>query len=110
MLQKTGLLLKDDYGRLLVAAHCVDLIDAGEFTGEGPIQLRVEVRAHPLWDDLVEVRRDKASDETWHGWQVKRQRTGLDKLTMAAQLRALATSPLHMAHLALHSLEPIKKV
>lgn len=108
MTQKTGLLLSDYYGRLLVAVHCVELIDAGEFGGEGPVEIRVEVGAHPLWDDLVEVRRDSASRETVHGWQVKNQRTGLDKKTMAAQLRALAFSPLHMAHLALHNLEPIR--
>jgi len=107
MTQKTELLLSDDYGRLWVAVRCAELIDAAESGEEGPIELRVEVQAHRLWDDLVEVRRDKASNETTHGWQVKRQRTGLDKETMAAQLRALASSDLDMAHLALHSLEPV---
>ena len=77
MTKKTGLLLSDYYGRLLVAAHCVELIDAGEFGGEGPFEIRVEVGPYSPWDDLVEVRRDSASRETTHGWQVKRQRTGL---------------------------------
>jgi hypothetical protein len=110
MQHKTGTLRSDYYGRLFIATHCAELIDAGEFGGSGPIQLRVEVTRYPDWDDLVEVRRGQDGTETIHGWQVKRQRIGLDKEAMLELLRALANSSLHMGHLALHSVEDVKKV
>ncbi|HZI16316.1 MAG TPA: NACHT domain-containing protein [Myxococcus sp.] len=106
--KKKELLLSDYYGRLLVATHCAELIDAGEYRGPGPAQLRVEVEEHTFWDDLVEVRRGADSKQTVHGWQVKNQRTALDEETMRKQLKALAASSLDLGHLALHSLEGIK--
>lgn len=110
MQQKTGTLRSEYYGRLFIATRCAALIDAGEFGGEGPVRLQVEVSRYPYWDDLVEVRRSQDSTETIHGRQVKHQRTGLDKEAMLELLRALANSRLDMGHLALHSLEEVKKV
>jgi hypothetical protein len=107
---KAGTLRSDYYGRLFIAARCAALIDAGEFSGEGPVRLQVEVSRYPYWDDLVEVYRSQGSTETVHGWQVKNQRTGLDKEDMLKLLRALADSSLDRGHLALHSLEEVKKV
>ncbi|WP_434387340.1 NACHT domain-containing protein [Melittangium boletus] len=106
MQKKTRLLLSDLYGRLFVATHCAELIDAGEFGGEGPVRLRVEDSSYPLWDDLVE----EYADGSIHGWQVKHQRTPLDPDTLAEQLRQLAASKLSRGHLALHSLEDIPGV
>jgi hypothetical protein len=108
--KKPGTLRSDYYGRLFIAMRCAALIDAGEFRGEGPVRLQVEVSRYPYWDDLVEVRRSQDSIETIHGWQVKNQRTGLDKGDMLKLLRALAESSLDRGHLALHSLEEVKKV
>jgi hypothetical protein len=110
MQQKAGTLRSDYYGRLFIAARCAALIDAGEFSGEGPVRLQVEVSRYPYWDDLVEVYRSQGLTETVHGWQVKNQRTGLDKGAMLELLRALADSRLDRGHLALHSLEEVKKV
>ncbi|WP_158502060.1 hypothetical protein [Vitiosangium sp. GDMCC 1.1324] len=47
MLKKTQLLLADHSGRLVVATHCAELIDAGEFGGEGPVRHTAAVSSLP---------------------------------------------------------------
>ncbi|NTX63082.1 hypothetical protein HUA74_20750 [Myxococcus sp. CA051A] len=102
--KKSQLLMRDQYGCLVVARRAAQVIRTRLSGVEGPHVLRVEDARYEPWGDLTEEHRNELGAVTEHVWQVKRQHGALTREDMETLLGALARYPAVRAHLALYSM------
>ncbi|HVR99964.1 MAG TPA: hypothetical protein VMW27_25285 [Thermoanaerobaculia bacterium] len=110
MRKKSEAIERDQYGIMVAAERCSDLIVAHELQQDGPIEIRLEHGKTEGWDDLSESRRT-ASQLEHHCWQIKRQSTDLEAQVMIGLFRSLYESVhISMAHLGLRDSVAVREV
>jgi hypothetical protein len=112
MRKKTEAMERDQYGFLVAAERCSDMIVAHDLKRDGPVEVRLEYGKAEGWDDIFEMRRVTGRNQLEHHyWQIKRQSTNLEPEVMAGLFRSLRDSThVHMAHLGVRDSVAVKEV